>query len=419
MKILIKQARIIDDQCKFNGQIKDILIEDGVIRAIENTIQEKADETIQHKNLHVSIGWFDLRARFCDPGFEHKETIESGLNLAEVGGFTGVGLVSNTHPSISSKSQVEYFMGKSAMSAVEIVPLGTVTENREGLQLAEMYDMQQAGAKAFCDDGPLSSGILYRALLYGNNFNAVVFDLANDPTLSGKGQINEGKYSVMTGLKGIPKIAETIRVKRDIELLKYTEGKLHLTSITSLESILEIESYRKKHSNLTSDVSIQHLLFTDAALEGFDSNLKVFPPFRTEKDKEALKKGVLSGAIDCICSDHNPQDKESKDLEFDMAEFGIIGIETFFATIMSVFSEKELGNVINSFTKNPRNVLGLNIPEIKVKENANLTLFVPDLKWEYTKENNKSLSLNSPLLNTQLKGKAIAVINKGQLSVQE
>ena len=172
------------------------------------------------------------------------------------------------------------------MTPVEIHPLGTVTENAKGEQLAEMYDMSLAGAKGFCDDGALNAGILYRALLYANNFQSVVFDLADDASLTGKGQINEGKYSVLTGLKGIPAISEIIRVKRDIELLKYTEGKLHLTSISSSKSIEDIAAYKKVENNLTTDVSINHLLFSDADLEGFDSNLKAFPPFRGEEDRK-------------------------------------------------------------------------------------------------------------------------------------
>jgi dihydroorotase len=220
-------------------------------------------------------------------------------------------------------------------------------------------------------------------------------------------------------LKGIPEIAEVIRVKRDIELLKYTEGKLHLTSISSAESVKEIAQYKKDQKNLTSDIGIHYLMYSDKDLEGFNSNLKVFPPFRTEKDRDGLKKAVLKGDIDVICSDHNPQDIESKDLEFDLADFGTIGIQTFFSNIIDVFKEKDLPKVINSFTKNPRNILGVKIPQIEEGVGANLTFFVPDLEWDYNSNSNISLSLNSPLLNTKLKGKAIAVINKGHLSIQK
>ncbi len=419
MRILVRQAKIVDNQSEYKGQIKDILIVDGVIQSIEDSISEEHDEVVECDGLHVSIGWFDLRARFCDPGLEHKENIESGLAAAESGGFTGVGIVSNTFPSISSKGQVEYLIGKSNLSPIEVIPQGTVTDGGEGEQLAEMYDMAQAGAKAFNDDKPLSSGILYRALLYANNFNSVIFDQANDPTLSGKGQMNEGKYSVLTGMKGIPSIAEVIRVKRDIDLLKYTEGNLHLTSISAADSVSEIASYKEFSGNLTADVSIHHLLFSDEDLQGFDSNLKIFPPLRSKKDQEQLRKAVLNGTIDCICSDHNPQDKESKDLEFDLADFGIIGIQSFFSNIIEVFGSKELDQIINSFTTNPRNILGLDIPEIKVGVEANLTFFAPEMEWEYTKESNLSLSQNSPLLGKKLKGKAIGLINKGQLSLQK
>lgn len=419
MRVLIKNAIIIDDESEFNGQSKDILIENGLISCIQDSIQEKADEIVEGDNLHVSIGWFDLRTRFCDPGEEFKEDLNSGLALAESGGFTGVGVVSNTKPAISSKAQVQYLLNKGAMSAVEIYPLGTVTEEAKGEQLAEMYDMSVAGAKAFCDDNPLNSGILYRALLYTNNFNSTVFDLANDKSLSGKGQINEGKYSVMTGLKGVPTIAELIRVKRNIELLKYTNGKLHLTSLSSRDAIDEIKKYKESNDNLTSDVSIHHLNFIDADMEDFDSNLKIFPPFRSESDKEALKKAVLNGDIECVTSDHNPQDKESKDLEFDLAEFGIIGIQTFFSQIIDVFGSSDYKNVLNSFTKNPRRILGLEIPGIKEGEMANLTVFDPSLSWKYEGANNRSLSKNSPILNSDRVGKAIAIFNKGHLSIQK
>lgn len=419
MRILVRQAKIVDTESDYNGQIKDLLIENGKIIKIENSINENADEIVEHPNLHLSIGWFDLRARFCDPGLEHKENLSSGLTAAEAGGFTGVGVISNTIPAIASKGQVEYLIGKSNMSPVEVVPIGTVTENAEGKQLAEMYDMSQAGARAFCDDQPLNSGILYRALLYVNNFNSVVFDLANDPSLTGKGQISEGKYSVLTGLKGIPSIAEVIRVKRDIDLLKYTEGHLHLTSLTCKESVKEVEAYRKEYSNLTSDVSIHHLLYADEDMQDFNSDLKIFPPFRTQADRDYLRNSLLEGQIDCICSDHNPQDKESKDLEFDLAEFGIIGIQTFFAAILKVYGEENLEKILATFTRNPRNILGIDNPKLAVGEEANLTFFVPDLEWQYDKQSNLSLSLNSPLLGQKLKGKAIGLINKGQLSLQK
>ncbi|MCB0477678.1 MAG: dihydroorotase [Crocinitomicaceae bacterium] len=419
MRILVRQAKVVDNESEYKGQVKDILIENGKIISIQDKISEDADEVVEHPNLHVSIGWFDLRARFCDPGLEHKETIDSGLSAAEFGGFTGVGVVSNTHPPISSKGQVEYLIGKSNLSPVELVPIGSVTDNAGGEQLAEMYDMSQAGARAFCDDKPLNSGILYRALLYANNFDSVIFDLASDSSLAGKGQINEGKSSVLTGLKGIPDISEIIRVKRDIDLLKYTDGQLHLTSISCADSVQEIKDYKKGKTNLTSDTSIHHLQFTDTDVEGFDSNLKIFPPLRGKKDQDALKKGVLDGSIDCICSDHNPQDKESKDLEFDLAEFGIIGIQTFFSSVLDVFGVDQLDKIIDAFTKNPRRVLGMDAPEIKEGVDANLTFFVPDLEWEYTKESNISLSQNSPLLGQKLKGKAIGLINKGVLSLQK
>ena len=311
MNLLIKQATIVDSSSSHNGKVVDILIEKGVITQIKKSIApEKGMKTIEGDDLHVSAGWLDMQVNFCDPGNEHKETLERGLKAAAKGGFTGVAVMSGTNPPLHNKAQIDYVVNKAKSNAVDVYPVGTLSYNQEGKDLSEMYDMQLSGAVAFSDyKKPVKdAGLILRALQYSNNINSFIITHCDDKTISHGGLMNEGVISTRLGLKGMPGLAEEIMLQRNIQILEYTGGKMHIPTISTKGSVDLIKKAKAKKLNITCGVAAYNLLLDETELEGFDTNFKVNPPLRTKEDVEALKKGVADGIIDVIVSDHNPQD---------------------------------------------------------------------------------------------------------------
>lgn len=413
MATLIKQATVIDNTSEYSNKKVDILIEGGKIAEIKKSINPKSNcKIIEGDDLCVSIGWMDMQAVFCDPALEHKETIESGSKAASAGGFTAVCVHGYNQCSINNKSTVEYILNKSD-KLVDLIPIGSISVKTEGKELAEMYDMQLAGAKAFSDHKHpiMHSGVFLRAMQYANNINSFIISHCNDTHLSHGGQMNEGATSTSLGLKGMPAIAEEIMLERNISLLEYTGGKLHIPTISTAGSVELIKKAKASGLNITAGVAAINLVYDDTVLADFDTNYKVDPPLRTKKDVDVLRKAVDNGTIDVIVSDHNPQDTESKELEFDLADFGIINLQTTFNCVAEAFKNKDIQKAIEAMSVNPRHILGVDVPQIKEGEEANLTVFSIKQTSQLTDKNNQSRSKNSPFLNKTMQGKVIGVIN--------
>lgn len=417
MKVLIKQARIISPLSPYNGQTKDILITDGLIAAIGDSISENADQIIEHPGLCISTGWMDIFSNFGDPGYEYKETLETGAAAAAAGGFTDVMVLPNTNPIVHSKSQVEYIVQKSKVLPVNIHPIGAVTKNAEGKELAEMYDMHQSGAIAFSDGiNPIqSAGLVLKALQYVKSFDGTVIQIPEDKSIGANGLINEGIISTQLGLPGKPVIAEEILIARDIKLARYAESKLHFTGVSSAKSLEYIKRAKDGGINVSCSITPYHLFFTDSDMKDYNTNLKVNPPLRTETDRQALLKAVADGTVDCIASHHFPQNWDGKTCEFEYAKEGMIGLESLFGVLGSSNSVRDIERLIEILSVNPRKIFGIALPEIKEGASACLTLFNADEEYIFEEFMIKSKSKNSSFVGKKLKGSVIGIINKGQV----
>lgn len=416
MTILIKGALITDPNSPHNGNKKDIFIENGIIRQIGDNLSVKADTTINEKDCHASPGWVDLFANFCDPGKEHKESLETGAAAAAAGGFTEVLVIPNTNPAIHTKAQVEYIVQKSKALAVTIHPIGAVTKNIEGKDLAEMYDMYNSGAKAFGDgtNSIQSSGLLIKALQYVKTVDAVVIQVPDDKTIGSGGLMNEGIVSTRLGLPGTPAIAEEIMIARDIKLARYAASKLHFTGVTTKKSLEYVKRAKEAGINVTCSVTPYHLFFCDEDLQSYDTNLKVNPPLRTKEEMLALRDALKSGVMECIATHHQPQHWDDKTCEFEYAQYGMIGLETAFAVTNSL-NLIPIEKWVEMMAVNSRKIINEPAPVIKEGEKANITLFNPNTEFELTASHIKSKSKNSPFIGKTLKGKVIGIINKEHL----
>jgi len=414
MNILIKSATIIDSKSEFHNTTQDLLIENGVITKISRSIKNPENyKEIKLDNLHISQGWFDSSVSFGEPGYEERETIENGLKTAAYSGFTSVAVNSNTNPIIDSNSNITFLNSKANNNAVSLLPIGALTIGSKGEYLAELYDMSTAGAVAFYDyKKPISNPNLMKiALQYASNFDGLVCSFPQENKISGQGVMNENITSTRLGLKGIPALAEELQVARDLFLLEYTGGKLHISTISTATSVALIREAKKKKLNITCSVAIHNLYFTDDVLIDFNTNYKVLPPLRTQSDIDALIEAVKDGTIDMVTTDHNPIDIEEKKIEFDHANYGTIGLESAFGALQKIFTTKK---TIDVLTKGKIR-FGFEHTPINIGSSANMTLFNPDTKYTFSKKYMVSRSKNSIFENESLKGKAYGIIANNQV----
>ncbi len=421
MKLLITNAIVCDPQSAFNGKKCDLLINNGIIEDIKLSSKNNFDaisKTFDAKGAFISPGFFDMRAALCDPGFEFKEDITSAANAAAAGGFTSIACLPTTQPPIESKADIEYIYRKAESVPVNIFPYGAITKNRKGAEMNELFDMHKAGAVGFTDGNKTidDAGVMLRVLLYGKIFGSLMLNHCEDKDISAGGLMHESTMSTSLGMKGITPIAEELIIIRDIELAKYAEAPIHISHISSKGSVEIIRKAKKQGAKITCDVAVANLIFTDEKLKSFDSNYKLTPPIRSLSDQKALWEGLIDGTIDCITTDHHPEDDEHKNVEFEYASFGMIQLQTAFS-LLNMYAPKTFttDKLVQCLSINPRNILKLNNIKIEKGCKAELTIFDTNTTWMYDKKNNRSKSKNSPVLNTELKGKAIAIINKDQL----
>ncbi len=416
MNLLLKNTTILENQNPFHKQQVDIEITDGIISKIgKNLAVKDGFEIIEKENLHVSQGWLDTSVVFGEPGFETTETIENGLKVAAKSGFTSVLLHSNTNPAIDNQAIIQFIKSKAHNSVTNLHIVGCLTKNSEGTDLAELFDMKNAGVVAFGDykKSMTNANLLKIAFQYVDNFDGILFVQPMNKDIKGKGFVNEGVVSTKLGLKGIPAMAEEIEIERNIALLEYTNGKLHIPTITTKNSVDLIAKAQAKGLQITCGVSVNNLVLTDKELLDFNSNTKIYPPLRTETDRKALIEGVLSNVISVITSDHCPVNIEQKQLEYDLADYGSIGLESAFGALQTVLPTEV---IVEKFTAQKSH---FNIENNTISEGnkADLTLFNPNGEWIFEKENILSFSKNSIMIGKKMKGKVYGIITNNKIEI--
>lgn len=412
MKILLKSATIVDKSSPFHLQTKDIFIENGTITQIEKIINEvSADKVIE--NCHVSQGWADSSVCFGEPGYEERETLENGMLVAAKSGFTQVMIQPNTHPVLDTKLGVFFIKNKTQNTINQAFPIGALTQNCDGQHLAELYDMQSAGAVAFGDYKKTISNanLLKIALQYTQNFDGVIISFANEKNIAGKGVVNEYFTSTRLGLKGIPSLAEELIVARDLAILEYTGGKLHIPTISSEKSVEMVRKAKDKGLNVTCSVAIHNIHFSDEILTDFNTNYKVLPPLRDLQNVIALRKALNDNIIDFVTSDHSPIDVEEKVIEFDLANYGTIGLENVFGVLNQyVTTEKAIELLTNAKKR-------FNLPfhKIDVGQKADLTLFNPEEEFIFEEKHILSSCKNCAFIGEKMKGRVLGIITNNQI----
>lgn len=384
--------------------------------AAPNTLEAQEDEEVYaQENLWMTPGWVDLRATGGEPGNEQRETLESLCRAAQKGGFTHVAMLPETVPPLTDRAGVKWILEESKSKLTQLLPIAGLSQDLSGENLSEILDLHQTGARAFTNGNRCldQTRLITKALLYLQTCNGLVVQFPQDPALTQEAQIHEGATSTRLGMVGFPAVAESLIVARDLKLLAYAGGRLHFSGISTEESVALIRQAKSEGLQVSCDVAAYQNSFLDADMEDFDTHKKVCPPFRSAAHQEAVTAGLLDGTIDALASHHLPREQEAKKLEFDLADFGMISLQTAAATSWKSWG-KILGeqNFIRKWTEAPRRILGLPQPRLRQGEPLDFTLFCPTQEWVFSPQENHSLSANSPFLGKKLSGKALAVFRK-------
>ena len=418
MSLLLNSVTVSDTTSKyFNSKVNILIDSKGYVKKIsKNKISDKVKKVVDLEGLFISESWFDFNANFCDPGYEYKENLKSGVHVAINSGFLDVLITPNTNPIIQTKADVSYIQEKSLNNFCKIHPSAAISKNFNGKDLNDIIDLHNSGVKAFTNSYSCkeSSEMIMNSLLYLNQIDNLLITKPKDRSFS-DGVVNNGYYSNTVGLKGIPRISESIAVERDLSILEYVGGKIHFSGISTKESVSIIRDAKTKKLNVTCDVPIHNLILDDSNVVSFDPNYKVDPPLRTKDDIDALIDGIIDGTIDIIASHHEPQDIDTKKCEFEKANFGVISLQTFFSNIVQLSRKIPLENLIKTFSTNPKKILGVETYSVVEGSKASFTVFDPDGSWDYNENSNLSKSINSPWLNWSLKGKVKAVIKDNRI----
>ena len=418
MSLLLNSVTVSDTTSKyFNSKVNILIDSKGYVKKIsKNKISDKVKKVVDLEGLYISESWFDFNANFCDPGYEYKENLKSGVHVAINSGFLDVLITPNTNPIIQTKADVSYIQEKSLNNFCKIHPSAAISKNFNGKDLNDIIDLHNSGVKAFTNSYSCkeSSEMIMNSLLYLNQIDTLLLTKPKDRSFS-DGVVNNGYYSNTVGLKGIPRISESIAVERDLSILEYVGGKIHFSGISTKESVSIIRDAKTKKLNVTCDVTIHNLILDDSNVVSFDPNYKVDPPLRTKEDIDALIEGINDGTIDIIASHHEPQDIDTKKCEFEKANFGVISLQTFFSNIVQLSRKIPLENLIKTFSTNPKKILGVETYSVVEGSKASFTVFDPDGSWDYNENSNLSKSINSPWLNWSLKGKVKAVIKDNRI----
>lgn len=426
MKLLLKHGTLVDPVSGVD-EAMDILIVDSRIEKMGKSLSaDKSVQEIHLKGKLLAPGFIDMHVHLREPGYEHKETIETGCRAAAAGGFTAVCCMPNTNPCIDDESVARYIQekGKSVCEGiVDVYPIAAATKGRQGTELSPMAELVDAGAVAFSDDGSpiMSAEIMRRALEYSSMYGTPVIQHAEDATLTHGGCMNEGFVSTRLGMPGIPPIAESLMVERDVALVRYIpRSRYHVAHISTKQAIEAVRAAKKEKLSVTCEVTPHHFTLTDEAVMSFDTNTKMNPPLRTREDIEAVKEALRDGTIDVIATDHAPHTIDEKEVEYTMAPFGIVGLETAVGLAMTELVASNVLSIvqlIEKFSTNPRRILSLPPIQIKEGERANLTLLDPTVEWTVDTQLFQSKSRNSPFHGRKLTGRAVGVVNNGKFSL--
>jgi dihydroorotase len=417
MSIILKSAKVINAESKYNGTKQDILISEGKIVKIAKSIEIETAQVIKIENLHVSVGWLDSSVSFGEPGYEERETIENGALVASKSGFTDVVLNPNTDPVLDKQTDISFVKLKSKNVTCNIHPLGALSISSKSVNMAELFDMKNAGAVGFYDfKKPIkSSNLLKTSLLYSQSFGSLIMSFPLDESIAKNGIINEGLISLNYGIKGIPNFSEEVQINRDLQILEYTGGRLHIPTISTKKSVELIKNAKSKGLNVTCSVAIHNLIFNETKLKDFDTRFKVLPPLRSEDDRLALIEAVHKGIIDLVTSDHTPIDIENKKTDIDNSKFGTIGLESFFGSLLTIFS---LEKTIEILTRG-KDIFKIEKTNLNEGSLAKLSLFTVSDDYEFSKENILSKSKNSAFLGLKMKGKPLGIINSEKICINE